>query len=114
MSIVHVDDPSTGMELERIDKLFDGVSFRANLVVNAASKFDPDSFRYAKRGDVWILFGCPLVVNGKAGKCSVKGKNAQVAQHVLYESFEEQYVRFVSGELQRTWAKHQEKMEKLS
>jgi hypothetical protein len=105
--IAAVEDPETGMVLERVDKTMEGERFTAHLVVNPKERFR--SFAgYKKMGQVWILFGCPGRENG--GRCAT----ALVAQHVLYRSFEKAYPRFMTRELQETWGRHREKLGALS
>ena len=111
MTRIHtVEDPSTGMVLERVDKVMKGVRYTGNLVVNDKSNFA--SFSYVYSGDVWILFGCPRAASG-AESCKIRGKSALVAQHVLYPSFEEAFNRFRKGELQAEWMEHRKKLRKI-
>ena len=106
--IFSVEDPKTGMVLERIDKNFKGVRYTASLVVNDKKYFS--GFAYVYSGEIWILLGCPL---GDKAECKIRGKSAQVAQHVLFQSFEHEFPRFASGELQRQWMGHRRKLEAL-
>jgi hypothetical protein len=112
--IAEVSDPSTGMVLERVRKDMKGERFTADLVVNHKRNFNPEGYAYLKMGEVWILFGCPRAARiTKGGKCRLDGKNAQVAQHVLYPEFRKAYAEFMRGDLQDTWINHRKKLRKL-
>jgi len=96
--VVSFEDEATGMVLIRTVKNMEGERYAANLVVNPLPAFRPETLRYRRFADVWLLVGTPRGAR----------KGTLAVQSVLYKKFRPALRSFRAGTLQRAWRMQQE------